>query len=104
MSSSSQASLLDVESQPGKPPVLRIESPADAARWAAEQREALRAVVAERGAVLVRGLNLSDADQVGGVFRRLAGGELMSEREAFAARQSYPGGVYSSTTWPANQP
>ncbi|MFJ6636361.1 TauD/TfdA family dioxygenase [Streptomyces sp. NPDC091376] len=104
MSSSSQASLLDVESQPGKPPVLRIESPADAARWAAEQREALRAVVAERGAVLVRGLNLSDADQVGGVFRQLAGGELMSEREAFAPRQTYPGGVYSSTTWPANQP
>ncbi|MFD7233341.1 TauD/TfdA family dioxygenase [Streptomyces sp. NPDC059881] len=103
-SSPNSPALSGVTSRPGAVALLDTEPPADVARWAAEQREALRAVVAERGAVLVRGLNLSDADQVGGVFRRLAGGDLMSEREAFAARQSYPGGVYSSTTWPANQP
>ena len=37
------------------------------------------------------------------MFRRLANG-LMTEREAFAPRQTYADGVYSSTTWPANQP
>ncbi|MCZ7457987.1 TauD/TfdA family dioxygenase [Streptomyces sp. WMMC940] len=104
MSSSSHASLLDVESQPGRPPVLHVESPGDAASWAAGQRDALRSLVAERGAVLVRGLGLREADQVGAVFQQLAGGPLMTEREAFAARESYRDGVYSSTAWPPNQP
>ncbi|MGW1888623.1 TauD/TfdA family dioxygenase, partial [Streptomyces sp. NPDC001970] len=103
MSSSSSTSLLDVESEPGKPPVLRVETPVDATAWAAEQRDALRAVVAEYGSVLVRGLGLPDAGVVGGVFRRLATG-LMADREAFAPRQSYSEGVYSSSTWPPNQP
>src|SRR4029434_7625925 len=38
-----------------------------------------------------------------GVLRRRAT-TLMTEREAFAARQVYADGVYSSATWPANQP
>ena len=60
-------------------------------------------VVAEHGAVLVRGLGLRDAAETTAVFRRLAG-NLMSEKEAFARRQVYADGVYSSATWPANQP
>ena len=103
MSSSPQASLLDVELQPGKPATLRVEAPGDPAGWAAEHKDALRAVVAEHGAVLVRGLDLRDAAEISAVFRRLATG-LMIEREAFAARQVYADGVYSSATWPANQP
>ena len=58
MSHSSLASLLDVDLQPGKPPVVRAEAGGDAADWAARYRDALRAVVAERGCVLVRGLGL----------------------------------------------
>jgi alpha-ketoglutarate-dependent taurine dioxygenase len=103
MSSSSPASLLDVDLQPGKPPVLRVASSGDASTWAAEHRDALRAVVAEHGSVLVRGLGLRDADETGAVFRRLATG-LMSEKEAFASRQTYSEGVYSSSKWPSNQP
>ena len=64
--------------------------------WAAEHRGALRAAVAEHGALLVRGLGLCDRAQVGAVFHRLAD-ELMTEREAFAPRSAYPEGVYSST-------
>jgi alpha-ketoglutarate-dependent taurine dioxygenase len=75
----------------------------DAPSWAAEHRDALRAMVAEHGSVLVRGLGLRDAAEVGAVFRRLASG-LMTEREAFAPRRPYSEGVYSSTKWPANQP
>jgi alpha-ketoglutarate-dependent taurine dioxygenase len=103
MSSSSPASMLDVELQPGKPPMLRAEATGDPPSWAAENRDALRAAVAEHGAVMVRGLGLRDPAEVGAVFRRLANG-LMTERESFAPRQAYSDGVYSSTKWPSNQP
>lgn len=54
MSSSSPASLFDVDHRPGRPPVLRAETTGDAPGWAAEHRDALRAVVTEHGSVLVR--------------------------------------------------
>src|SRR5216117_1933805 len=102
MSSSSPTSLLNVELQSGKPPMLRAEATGDAPRWAAEHRDALRAAVAEHGSLLVRGLGLRDAAETEAVFRRLA--SLMSEAEAFASRRSYAHGVYSSSKWPPNQP
>jgi alpha-ketoglutarate-dependent taurine dioxygenase len=83
--------------------MLRTEATGDAPSWAAEHRDALRAVVADHGSVLVRGLGLRDAAEVGAVFQRLATG-LMSEREAFAPRRTYSDGVYSSSRWPPNQP
>src|SRR5918998_3616261 len=103
MSSSSPASLLDVDLQPGKPPMLRVEATGDAPSWAAEHRDALRAVVAEHGSVLVRGLGLRDATVFSAVARRLATG-FMTEKETFAPRRTYSDGVYSSSTWPSNQP
>ncbi|MER5467004.1 TauD/TfdA family dioxygenase [Streptomyces sp. NPDC002668] len=92
-----------MELQPGKPPMLRVEATVDAASWAAEQREALRAVVAEHGSVLVRGLGLCDVAGVGAVLRGLATVPVV-EREAFAPRESFGEGVYSSSKWPPNQP
>src|SRR3954470_6615923 len=103
MLSSSPALLLDVDLASGKPPMLRVATTGDPASWATEHRNALRAIVAEHGSVLVRGLGLQDAAEVGAVFRRLATG-LMTEREAFASRQTYSDGVYSSSKWPQNQP
>jgi alpha-ketoglutarate-dependent taurine dioxygenase len=103
MSSLPLTSLLDMELQPGRPPIVRAEATGDAPGWAAERRDTLRAVVAEHGAVLVRGLGLRDPAQTTAVFRRLAT-TLMIEKEAFARRQLYADGVYSSATWPANQP
>jgi alpha-ketoglutarate-dependent taurine dioxygenase len=82
--------------------VLRADGAGSAAGWAAEHRDSLRAVVAEHGSVLVRGLGLRDADEAGAVFRRLADG-LITEREAFASRRTYADGVYSASKWPANQ-
>lgn len=84
-------------------PILRAEPTGDAPSWAAEHRDALRAAVAAHGSVRVRGLDLSDATEVAAVFGSLAHG-LMTEREAFATRQRYSEGVYSSATWPQNQP
>ncbi|MFE9865706.1 TauD/TfdA family dioxygenase [Streptomyces sp. NPDC005506] len=103
MSSLSTASLVDVEREPGKLPLLRAETTGDAPSWAAEHRDALRAVVAEHGSVLVRGLGLHDAAGTGAVFSRLAAG-LMTEKEVFAPRRAYSDGVYSSSKWPPNQP
>ena len=93
---------LDTASR-GKPPIVRVDRPADVSGWAAENRDDLREIVAEHGSVLVRGLGLRDAGEVGAVFQRLAG-SLMPETEAFASRRAYSDGVYSSSTWPATQP
>lgn len=94
---------LEVELAPDRPPLLLVDPVADAPGWAAAHRESVRGLVAEHGAVLVRGLGLGDTDAVANVFRALAD-ELMTEREAFASRQTVSDRVYSSSTWPANQP
>jgi alpha-ketoglutarate-dependent taurine dioxygenase len=96
-------SLLEIDRQPGKAPIVRAEAPGDGLSWVAEHRDALRAAVAEHGSVVVRGLDLHNAPEVSAVFRRLSTG-LMSEKEAFASRRVYSDGVYSSSTWPPNQP
>jgi alpha-ketoglutarate-dependent taurine dioxygenase len=103
MSSSPPASVLDVDLQHGKPPILHAQGSGSAPDWVAEHRDGLRAVAAEHGAVVVRGLGLRDAAETTAVFRQLAT-SLMTEKEAFARRQIYTDGVYSSATWPANQP
>ena len=95
-------SLLDLDLRPGRPPLLRVEAPGDAPGWVAEQRDALRALVAEHGSLLIRGLQLRDAAGTEAAFRRL--GSLMSEKEAFAPRRRYSDGLYSSSKWPPNQP
>src|SRR5436305_4425480 len=102
MSDSSLASFLDLDLPPGAPPVVRADSRADAADWAAGHRDALRAAVAEHGSVLVRGLGLRDTAGTRAVFGRLAD-TLMHEMEAFAPRQALAAGVYSATPWPPQQ-
>jgi len=102
MLSPSRSSLLEVDARPGKPPLLRVDASDNAARWAAEHRDALRAAVVEHGSLLVRGLRLRDVAEIEAVFRRL--GSLMTEKEAFAARRRYSDGLYSSSKWPPNQP
>src|SRR5881398_2430809 len=101
MSSSSPTSTLNVDVQPGKAPMLRVDAPDDAPRWAAEHRDALRAAVVQHGSLLVRGFRLRDVAGTEAVFRQL--GSLMTEREAFAARRRYSNGVYSASKWPPNQ-
>jgi len=101
MTSLSPAPLRGAGLPPGRPPVLQAEA-GDAPGWAAGHSGELRAAAAEHGCVVVRGLGLHDVAGATAVFQRLATG-LMTEREAFAARQAYPGGVYSSSKWPPNQ-
>lgn len=95
--------VLDVERRHAAPPLLRVPAGLDAPGWVSEHKQALRATVAEYGAVLVRGLGLRDVDEAASAFRGIAD-RMMSEREAFAAREVHDSGIYSSATWPANQP
>jgi alpha-ketoglutarate-dependent taurine dioxygenase len=92
---------LNTELERGRPPILRADAVGDAARWAAEYRDALRAAVTQHGSLLVRGLGLRDPAETEAVFREL--GTLMTEREAFAERHVYAPGVYSASKWPPNQ-
>ena len=102
MLNSSPATHLDRQS--GSLPILRVNGIGDTQRWAADNRDALRSLVIEQGSVLVRGLGLRHAEEVGAVFRQLAPAGLLIEKEAFASRQTYSEGVYSSSKWPPNQP
>ncbi|MGI9062574.1 MAG: TauD/TfdA family dioxygenase [Pseudonocardiaceae bacterium] len=93
---------LRADAVPGAPPIVSVA--ADGAQGLLVGRRAdLRAVVAEHGAVLVRGLDLRDADDVATASRQLTT-TLLTEREGFAPRDIYPGGVYSGSAWPAGQP
>jgi alpha-ketoglutarate-dependent taurine dioxygenase len=103
MSYPAPVSLLGIDRQPDRAPILLADAPGDGPSWAAAHKDALRAAVAEHGSVIVRGLELRDAAEVSAVFGQLSNG-LMIEREAFASRRLYSDGVYSSATWPANQP
>jgi alpha-ketoglutarate-dependent taurine dioxygenase len=102
MDMSSWTFLLDLDRTPGAPAILRAATD-DPVGWVVEHRDALRVAVLEHGALLVRGLGLRDHIQAGAVFGGLTDG-LIVEKEAFAPRRRHPGEVYSSTTWPANQP
>ncbi|MFF4492040.1 TauD/TfdA family dioxygenase [Streptomyces sp. NPDC001544] len=93
---------LEPDLRPGRVPVLTTGPTDDPSHWAGEHQGELRRLVAEHGAVLVRGLGLHDLSRVTSVFGRLACG-LMDEREAFAARRSFGNGVYSSSKWPPTQ-
>lgn len=103
MTQSPATSVITGDLQAGKLPLLQVDAPDDATRWAAEHRDTLRGFVAEQegGALLIRGLGLRDGAQVEAVFRQL--GELRTETEAFAPRRRYAPGVYSATKWPPNQ-
>ena len=104
MTTSSPASLLDLNVRPGRPAILLAEGSGDASAWVLKHRDSLRATATEQGAVLVRGFGLRDPAETGAVFGAMASTGLMPEREAFAPRQTYAEGVYSSSKWPANQP
>ncbi len=103
MTSSSTSLPLHPDPPPGSPPLLLAEPAGDAAGWAAEHADQVRGLVAEHGAVRVRGLGIDDAGLAAAVARRLSRA-LMTEQEAFAPRTVHADGIYSSTPWPANQP
>jgi alpha-ketoglutarate-dependent taurine dioxygenase len=97
---------VDTRITTGRPPIVHLPAGFGheaAAEWAGDHRGPLRAVVADHGAVLVRGLRLSRPEQVADMAKRLTG-EPMIEREPFARRTSYQPGVYGSSEWESDRP
>ncbi|WP_438309834.1 TauD/TfdA family dioxygenase [Streptomyces sp. HUAS TT3] len=84
-------------------PLLHVPGTADTSNWIGEQRDMLRGALLDHGAVLVRGLGIADPADVDRALRQL-GAVPLTEREAFAPRETHSEGVYSSSTWPPNQP
>ena len=83
--------------------VVRVGTP-DPGVWAVnDNRMQVRHLAAEHGAVVLRGFGVDNPNDAAAVLASL-GGELMTEREAFAARATLAAGVYSSATWQASQP
>jgi alpha-ketoglutarate-dependent taurine dioxygenase len=101
MTQAAPATTLHADLRPGHPPVLRVDPGGDAAVWAATHAGALRALVAEHGALFVRGLGLRDSGAAEAVFQRL--GQLRPETEAFTPRRRYSAHLYSASKWPPNQ-
>ena len=95
-------SSLVVARRTGKPPIAHVDAGGDKAGWALENRGALRALAAEHGSLLVRGLGLAHPAEAESVFRQL--GDLVSETEAFSPRHRHSEHLYSSSKWPPNQP
>ncbi|MFC8230356.1 TauD/TfdA family dioxygenase [Streptomyces sp. NPDC057287] len=87
----------------GRTAMVRVPAGDDPATWLPGARDGLRVALDEHGAVLVRGLDLRNPEAVAEVLR-LLDVEAVVEREAFATRQTYHPGVYSSSAWPPNQP
>ncbi|MCF3960207.1 TauD/TfdA family dioxygenase [Streptomyces fuscigenes] len=84
-------------------PVMEASESADPAAWTGERGETLHDLVTAHGAVRIHGLGLHNVTDVQAVLHRLTD-HPVTEREAFAARDRYMQGVYSSSAWPANQP
>ncbi|MCX5385399.1 TauD/TfdA family dioxygenase [Streptomyces sp. NBC_00083] len=80
----------------GRPPVLHT-GPSDAEHLPAPE---VRALLAEHGAVLVRGLGLAEPADLA-VAARALGVRGTTEREGFTGRQAHPDGVYSTSEWAA---
>jgi hypothetical protein len=85
-------------------PVLSAVSPTgSAAQWVTRRRDEVHALVAEYGAVLLRGLGVGSPAEVAEAAAAL-GIEPMTERERFAPRRSHAPDVYASSEWPADEP
>lgn len=88
----------------GQPPVIRAVPDVDGpAGWLRARLLEIEEVVDRCGAVLVRGLGVRDRRTATEASRALLG-ELYAEREPFAPRTRHPGGLYSATDWPPDQP
>ena len=104
MSTSSRRRCSTWTCSPASPPCCAPTPPATPRAGRPSTATRCARVVAEHGSVLVRGLGLRDAAEVGAVFR--AAGRRADDRDGRPSRPggATPDGVYSSTKWPPNQP
>ncbi|MCP3937647.1 MAG: amino acid adenylation domain-containing protein [Actinomycetia bacterium] len=102
LSPGATASHLEIVEQPNRPPMVLAEGVGDPLLWVAANRDDLRGAVLEHGSLAVRGLGLGAKDLAIDVVTALAD-QMAVDREAFAGRDRYRDGIYSSSNWPATQ-
>jgi alpha-ketoglutarate-dependent taurine dioxygenase len=93
---------LEVVTAPGRTPVAEVAAE-DPAAWAARHRAEVREAVLRHGALLLRGLDVTDVAGADRVSRALLD-TRMPEREGFAPRDVLADRLYSASHWPTDQP
>lgn len=84
-------------------PVVQNKAPraVSAVAWAEERQDEIRNLLAEKGAVLIRGLNLLGSTQFGKILSTLFGAELLEYIYRSTPRTELRGNVYTATEYPA---
>lgn len=71
--------------------------------WAQENRDHVGRLVAENGALLIRGLRLLGSNQFGSLVSTLFGAELLQYKYRSTPRTELRGNVYTATEYPAHE-
>ncbi|MGI9624139.1 MAG: alpha/beta fold hydrolase, partial [Acidimicrobiales bacterium] len=98
----SSLSSTSVEASDAGLPLVWVDGEPAVGPWAEQNHEMLRAELLDRGRLLVRGLAIAGPRDLLAVATALSD-ELVDDTESFAPRVEHPGGVFSSSAWPANQ-
>ncbi len=84
--------LLDVSGESGS-----------ALAWAQQHQDEVRSIIAENGALLIRGLKIHGSAQFGQLLSTLFGSELLEYTYRSTPRTALRGNVYTATEYPANE-
>lgn len=71
--------------------------------WLAMNAQRVKQLIQEKGAVLIRGLNIGSSRQFSRIFNALTENELLNYSYRSTPRTSLNGNVYTSTEFPAEQ-
>lgn len=97
-------SVADLEKVGGIPLLLNVESSnQSAADWASEHSEEVQQLIAENGALLIRGLKVHGSAQFGGLLSTLFGADLLEYTYRSTPRTALRGNVYTATEYPASE-
>lgn len=83
--------------------LLEVAERIDANRWARERQNEVRTLLADQGALLIRGLNFNSSAQFGQVLSTLFGSPLLEYMYRSTPRTALRGNVYTATEYPASQ-
>lgn len=74
-----------------------------AVEWAREHQDDVRRLVAENGALLIRGLDVGGSAEFGELLSTLFGSELLEYTYRSTPRTALSGNVYTATEYPASE-
>jgi alpha-ketoglutarate-dependent taurine dioxygenase len=101
----SSLEVCDLEKIDGNYLLLNVQSLGGMALldWAKANSESVQRLVAENGALLIRGLNIFSSKQFGEILEIFFGGGLLEYKYRSTPRTGLKGNVYTATEYPANE-